>query len=285
MKLMRHGLIGQEKPGLIDADGIRRDLSDHVTDLTPNTLSPDLLTRLAAIDPATLPPVSDETRLGPPISAARRFFCIGLNYADHAAEAGMTLPDHPIVFMKACPITGPNDDIPIPTGSVKTDWEVELGVVIARKTRRATTENAMASVAGYCLINDVSERDYQLNLSGQWIKGKSCDGFGPVGPWLVTPDDLPDPGHLNMFLDVNGVRKQTGSTETMVFGVAEIIAHLSSVLTLYPGDIIATGTPPGVGMGQNPPEYLRDGDVVHSGIEGLGTQTQRFVAEALIASG
>lgn len=279
MRLMRFGRRGQEKPGLVDDAGQWRDLSDHISDVTPETLSPDLLSRLASLAPEDLPIVPQNTRLGPPISAARRFFRIGLNYSDHAAEAGMDVPDHPIVFMKVCPITGPNDDVPLPMGSQKTDWEVELGVVIARETRHVDVARAPEAIAGYCLINDVSERDYQLTFSGQWIKGKSCDGFGPVGPWLVTPDDLGDPGQLTMFLDVNGARKQSGTTATMVFSTAEIIAHLSRFLTLYPGDVIATGTPPGVGMGLKPKEFLKPGDVVHLGIDGLGTQTQRFVSQ------
>jgi 2-keto-4-pentenoate hydratase/2-oxohepta-3-ene-1,7-dioic acid hydratase in catechol pathway len=272
MKLLRYGPQGQEKPGLLTADGTIRDLSGHITDLSGEILTK--LGTLRAIDPATLPVVQPD-RLGPCVAGTGKFICIGLNYADHAAESGATVPPEPIIFMKATSaICGPNDPILIPRTSQKTDWEVELGVVIGRPAKYVTEAQALTHVAGYCVINDVSERAFQTERSGQWTKGKSCDNFGQTGPWLVTPDEVADPQNLPMWLTVNGQTMQNGSTRTMVYGVAHIIAYLSQFFTLHPGDIISTGTPPGVGMGMKPPRYLKAGDVVELGIEGLGTQKQ-----------
>lgn len=279
MKLLRFGPAGQEKPGLVDASGTIRDLSGHVDDITGATLGPDALARLAAIDPSTLPAVDASTRIGPCVGAIGKFMCIGLNYSDHAAESNSPIPDHPILFMKAnSAIVGPDDDVELPRGSTATDWEVELGVVIGTKAKYVNRENALDHVAGYCVINDVSERDYQKRLSGQWTKGKSCDTFGPTGPWLVTADEAGDPQALDLWLDVNGQRRQTGNTASMIFDVATIIEHLSSLMTLHPGDVISTGTPPGVGMGIKPePVYLKAGDVMELGISGLGSQKQKVV--------
>ena len=260
-------------PAAIDADGTARSLSGLLDDITADTLAEGKLAELAATDLAALPALAAPD-YAPILSDIRRIFCIGLNYSDHAAEAGMPIPEQPILFMKVCPATGANDPVTIPKGSEKSDWEVELGVVIGKKTQNVSVENALDHVAGYCVVNDLSERAYQIERGGQWVKGKSCDGFGPVGPWLVTADEVPDPQALNMFLNVNGERCQTGSTATMIFGVAEIISHLSEFITLMPGDVISTGTPPGVGMGMNPPRFLRDGDRIHLGIEGLGEQNQ-----------
>jgi 2-keto-4-pentenoate hydratase/2-oxohepta-3-ene-1,7-dioic acid hydratase in catechol pathway len=272
MKLLRYGPQGQEKPGLLAADGTIRDLSGHITDLSGEILTK--LDTLRAIDPATLPVVQPD-RLGACVTGTGKFICIGLNYADHAAESGATVPPEPIIFMKATSaICGPNDPILIPRTSQKTDWEVELGVVIGRPAKYVTEAQALTHVAGYCVINDVSERAFQTERSGQWTKGKSCDNFGQTGPWLVTPDEVADPQNLPMWLTVNGQTMQNGSTRTMVYGVAHIIAYLSQFFTLHPGDIISTGTPPGVGMGMKPPRYLKAGDVVELGIEGLGTQKQ-----------
>jgi 2-keto-4-pentenoate hydratase/2-oxohepta-3-ene-1,7-dioic acid hydratase in catechol pathway len=273
MKLLRYGPQGQEKPGLLDAQGQLRDLSAHVTDLGGQVLTN--LDALRSIDPASLPLVPGTPRLGPCVTGTGKFICIGLNYADHAAESGMAVPPEPVIFMKATSaICGPNDPILIPRGSQKTDWEVELGVVIGKPAKYITEAQAPTHIAGYCVINDVSERAYQIERSGQWTKGKSCDNFGQTGPWLVTPDEVPDPQNLPMWLTVNGQTMQNGSTRTMVYGVAHIIAYLSQFMTLHPGDIISTGTPPGVGMGKKPPHYLKAGDVVELGIEGLGTQKQ-----------
>lgn len=279
MKLLRYGPAGQEKPGMLDADGTIRDLSGHVDDIAGAALGADGLRRLADIDPATLPAVDAGARLGPCVGGVGKFLCIGLNYSDHAAESNLPIPEHPILFMKAnSAIVGPSDDVELPRGSTATDWEVELGVVIGTKAKYVTRENALDHVAGYCVINDVSERDYQMKLTGQWTKGKSCDTFGPIGPWLVTRDDVPNPQALDMWLDVNGVRRQTGSSATMIFDVATIIEHLSNLMTLHPGDVISTGTPPGVGMGIKPePVYLKEGDVMELGITGLGAQRQRVV--------
>ncbi len=273
MKLLRYGPQGQEKPGLLDASGQIRDLSAHVPDLGGAVLTD--LSRLAQIDPATLPLVQGTPRLGACVTGTGKFICIGLNYADHAAESGMAVPPEPVIFMKATSaICGPNDPILIPRTSQKTDWEVELGVVIGKPAKYVTEAEALNHVAGYCVINDVSERAFQTERSGQWTKGKSCDNFGQTGPWLVTPDEVADPQNMAMWLTVNGQTMQNGSTRTMVYGVAHIIAYLSKFFTLHPGDIISTGTPPGVGMGMKPPRYLKAGDVVELGIEGLGTQKQ-----------
>jgi 2-keto-4-pentenoate hydratase/2-oxohepta-3-ene-1,7-dioic acid hydratase in catechol pathway len=273
MKLLRYGPRGQEKPGLLDADGNIRDLSGTVSDL-----SGDVLTRLpdlAKLDINKLPLVSGNPRLGACVAGTGKFICIGLNYADHAAESGLQVPPEPVIFMKATSaICGPNDPILIPRTSQKTDWEVELGVVIGKPAKYITEAQALSHVAGYCVINDVSERSFQTERAGQWTKGKSCDNFGQTGPWLVTPDDVPDPQALPMWLKVNGQTVQNGSTKTMVYGVAHIIAYLSQFFTLHPGDIISTGTPPGVGMGMKPPRYLKVGDTVELGIDGLGSQKQ-----------
>lgn len=279
MKLVRHGLAGAEKPGLIDAQGHVRDLSEHVPDITGAALVPEMLDRLAQIDPATLPVVKSP-RLGPCIGGVGKFMCIGLNYSDHAAEAGMPIPEHPILFMKATSaICGPTDPLVLPRGSKATDWEVELAVVIGTRAKYVSEDSALSHVAGYCVTNDVSERDFQLGLTGQWTKGKSCDSFGPLGPWLVTADKVGDPQNLALSLKVNGEQMQTGNTDKMVFSVAQIIAHLSTLMTLHPGDVIATGTPPGVGMGMDPKVYLSEGDVVEAAIEGLGVQRQVVIAD------
>lgn len=273
MKLLRYGPQGQEKPGLLDAQGQIRDLSAHVPDLAGAGLTD--LDRLRGIDPDSLPLVAGTPRLGPCVGGTGKFICIGLNYADHAAESGAKVPPEPIIFMKATSaICGPNDPILIPRTSEKTDWEVELGVVIGKPAKYVTEGEALGHVAGYCVINDVSERAFQTERSGQWTKGKSCDNFGQTGPWLVTPDEVPDPQALPMWLKVNGQTVQDGSTATMVYGVAFLIAYLSQFFTLHPGDIIATGTPPGVGMGMKPPRYLKLGDVVELAIAGLGAQKQ-----------
>lgn len=278
MKLVRYGKPGKEKPGLMDGAGILRDLSAVVPDLHPEVLAPDSLARLLALDPATLPRVKGSPRLGCPVAGIGKFIAIGLNYADHAAEAGAAIPQEPVVFMKATScIQGPDDPVMLPKGSVKTDWEVELGVVIGTRARYVTPQAALSHVAGYCLINDVSEREYQLERGPQWDKGKGCDTFGPIGPWLVTRDELPDPHRLNAWLDVNGQRMQTGNTRTMIFSVAQIVSYLSAFMTLLPGDVITTGTPPGVGLGMKPPRFLKKGDVMTLGIDGLGTQRQVVV--------
>lgn len=276
MKLLRFGDAGQEKPGMLDADGVIRDLSGVVDDIAGDVLSDDGLARLRDLDPADLPAVAGDVRLGACVGDVGKFCCIGLNYSDHAAEAGMAIPDHPILFMKAnSAIVGPNDDVMMPRGSTQTDWEVELGVVIGKAAKYVSAADALDYVAGYCVINDVSERHFQTGLTGQWTKGKSCDTFGPTGPWLVTRDEVADPQALDMSLDVNGVRMQTGNTATMIFTVAQIIEHLSSLFTLHPGDVISTGTPPGVGMGMKPEAvYLKRGDVMELTIAGLGQQRQ-----------
>ncbi|AOB32005.1 2-hydroxyhepta-2,4-diene-1,7-dioate isomerase [Bordetella sp. H567] len=278
MKLLRYGAKGQEKPGLLDPQGRIRDLSGHIADIGAAALLPETLARLKAIDAAALPLVPGTPRLGPCVTGTGKFICIGLNYSDHAAETGATVPPEPIIFMKATSaITGPNDPIEIPRGSEKTDWEVELGVVIGKPAKYVSESDAMSHVAGYCLINDVSERAFQAERQGQWTKGKSADTFGPIGPWLVTPDEIADPQALSMWLEVNGHRYQNGSTATMVYGVRYLVSYLSQFMSLQPGDIISTGTPPGVGLGQNPQVYLKRGDVVTLGIEGLGTQRQDVV--------
>lgn len=276
MKLVRYGANGAEKPGLIDASGTLRDVSAHVVDLSGAELSDTTIARLRALDPSALPKVSGSPRIGPCVGNVGKFLCIGLNYSDHAAETGAAIPEHPILFFKAnSAIVGPNDDVSMPRGSLKTDWEVELGVVIGKAAKYISQANALNHVAGYCIVNDVSERHFQTNLTGQWTKGKSCDTFGPLGPWLVTRDEVLDPQNLSMTLDVNGTRRQTGNTKTMIFSVAEIIEHLSGLMTLHPGDVISTGTPPGVALGMKPkPIFLKTGDVMDLHIEGLGAQRQ-----------
>jgi len=278
MKLLRYGPQGQEKPGLLDAAGQIRDLSAHVPDLSGTVLAD--LDRLKTINPDSLPLVPGTPRIGPCVAGTGKFICIGLNYSDHAAETGAKVPPEPIIFMKATSaICGPNDPILIPRTSEKTDWEVELGVVIGKPAKYLTEAEALSHVAGYCVINDVSERAFQTERSGQWTKGKSCDNFGQTGPWLVTPDEVADPQALPMWLKVNGQTVQDGSTATMVYGVAFLIAYLSQFFTLHPGDIISTGTPPGVGMGMKPPRYLKAGDTVELGIDGLGVQKKTCVQD------
>ena len=282
MKLVRYGEIGQEKPGMIDADGNIRDLSAHVADITGDVLGEASLATLRAIEPASLPLVEGAPRYGACVGNISKFMCIGLNYSDHAAETGAAIPEHPILFMKAnSAICGPNDDVYKPRGSQATDWEVELGVVIGTTCKYVSEADALDYVAGYCTINDVSERDYQMKLSGQWTKGKSCDTFGPTGPWMVTKDEIADVQNLDMWCDVNGKRMQNGNTKTMIFTVAQIVSHLSELMTLHPGDVISTGTPPGVGLGMKPhPIYLNEGDVMDVWIEGLGQQTQTVKQDA-----
>jgi len=276
MKLLRFGDAGQEKPGLLDADGTIRDLSGHVADITGAVLDPASLERLAGIDPASLPTIDGNVRLGACVGGIGKFMCIGLNYSDHAAETGAEIPAHPILFMKATSaVVGPNDTVMLPRHSTHGDWEVELGVVIGQTCKYVSPDEALDYVAGYFISNDVSERHFQAQLTGQWTKGKSCDTFGPIGPWLVTADEIADPQDLDMALDVNGKRMQTGNTSTMIFAVAECISHLSELMTLHPGDVISTGTPPGVGMGIKPePVYLKEGDVMELTIAGLGHQRQ-----------
>ena len=276
MKLIRYGDVGAECPATMDSMGMLRDLSAHVDDIAGDALSDASIARLRALNIDTLPIVEGRPRIAPCVGNVGKFLCIGLNYSDHAAEAGMDIPAHPILFMKAnSSIVGAYDDVVMPRGSAATDWEVELGVVIGKPAKYVSEADALDYVAGYCIVNDVSERDYQTKLTGQWTKGKSCDTFGPIGPWLVTRDDVPDPQNLTMSLDVNGKRMQTGHTGTMIFSVTEIIAHLSTLMTLHPGDVISTGTPPGVGMGMKPaPVYLNVGDTMDLTIESLGFQQQ-----------
>ncbi|ACA19241.1 5-oxopent-3-ene-1,2,5-tricarboxylate decarboxylase [Methylobacterium sp. 4-46] len=280
MKLLRYGPAGQEKPGLLDAEGRLRDLSGHVAEIGPDTLSPAGLAALAKLDPAGLPRVEGSPRLGVPLAGVGKFIAIGLNYADHAAESNLPIPKEPVVFTKAISsLSGPNDPVMLPRDSVKSDWEVELGIVIGRRAAYVEQAEALDYVAGYCVVNDVSEREYQIERGGTWDKGKGCDTFGPVGPWLVTADEVGDPQSLDMWLDLNGRRMQTGNTRTMIFPCAEIVSYVSRFLTLMPGDIITTGTPPGVGMGIKPePVFLKPGDVMTLGIEKLGTQRQDVVA-------
>lgn len=282
MKLLRYGPVGAEKPGLLDTAGLLRDLSHHVDDITGVMLDDATLDRLRALDPDSLPLVEGEQRIGACVGNIGKFLCIGLNYSDHAAETGAAIPAHPILFFKAnSAIVGAYDDVVMPRGSTQTDWEVELGVVIGKTAKYVSKEDALEHVAGYCIVNDVSERHFQANLTGQWTKGKSCDTFGPTGPWLVTRDEVEDPQNLDMSLDVNGKRMQTGTTATMIFTVAEIIEHLSSLMTLHPGDVITTGTPPGVGLGMKPePVFLKKGDVMELKIEGLGHQQQKVDQDA-----
>ncbi|MGJ7544203.1 ureidoglycolate lyase [Variovorax sp. LT1R16] len=280
MKLLRYGPPGREKPGLLDAAGTLRDLSAHIADVDGSVLDAATLARLRALDPAGLPAVDGSPRLGACVANIGKFVCIGLNYADHAAESGMAVPAEPVVFGKwTSAVVGPNDDVKIPRGSEKTDWEVELGVVIGKAASYVEEADAMDHVAGYCVINDVSERNYQLERGGTWDKGKGCDTFGPTGPWLVTADEVPDPHALGLWLEVDGHRYQNGNTRTMIFRVPQLIAYLSRFMTLQPGDVISTGTPPGVGMGCKPaPVYLRPGQTMRLGIDGLGEQQQRTVA-------
>lgn len=284
MKLVRYGRPGKEKPGLIDAQGKLRDLSGVVADIGPEQLSDKALAKLAKLKTDTLPLVRGRPRMGCPVAHIGKFLAIGLNYADHAAEAGMPLPKEPILFTKAIScIQGPDDEVMLPKGSQKTDWEVELAVVIGQRARYVTQKDALSHVAGYCVVNDLSEREYQIERGGTWDKGKGCDTFGPIGPWLVTRDEVPNPQNLNLWLDLNGQRMQTGNTKTMVFNVAKLISYVSQFMTLEPGDVLTTGTPPGVGMGvkkngQPAPVYLKRGDVMTLGIEGLGSQSQKVVA-------
>lgn len=278
MKLVRYGNPGKEKPGMIDADGKLRDLSAVIKDIGPDQLSDAAIAKLQKVKVEKLPSVKGKPRLGSPVSGVGKFIAIGLNYADHAAESGLPIPKEPIVFMKATTcIQGPNDPVMLPKGSVKSDWEVELGVVIGTKARYVSQKEALNFVAGYCTINDVSEREYQIERGGTWDKGKGCDTFGPLGPWLVTRDEVPNPQKLSMWLDLNGQRVQTGSTKTMIFSVAKIVSYVSQFMTLMPGDVITTGTPPGVGMGMKPQLFLKKGDVMTLGIEGLGEQRQEVV--------
>ncbi|MDO6964476.1 fumarylacetoacetate hydrolase family protein [Rhizobium alvei] len=280
MKLMRVGAPGAEKPAILAADGTIRDLSAHVADIGGAAISPDGLAKIAAIDPASLPVLSAGERIGACVAGTGKFICIGLNYSDHAAETNATVPSEPIIFMKATSaICGPNDNVLIPRGSEKTDWEVELGVIIGKTAKYVSEDDALDYVAGYCTINDVSERAFQTERQGQWTKGKSCDTFGPIGPWLVTKDEIADPQALPMWLTVNGEKVQDGNSKTMVYGVKHLVSYLSQFMSLHPGDVISTGTPPGVGLGMKPPRFLKPGDVVELGIEGLGTQKQTFIAD------
>ena len=281
MKLVRYGEMGAEKPAMVDTDGKIRDLSAHIDDITGATLNPATLDSLRNIDPASLPEIDSAVRLGACVGNIGKFMCIGLNYSDHAAETGSDIPEYPILFMKATSaVVGANDTVMLPRNSVKTDWEVELGVVIGTACKYVSDEDALDYVAGYFIANDVSERHFQAKLTGQWTKGKSCDTFGPIGPWLVTADEVADPQNLDMSLDVNGKRMQTGNTSTMIFTVAQCISHLSQLMTLQPGDVISTGTPPGVGLGMKPPVFLKAGDVMDVRIAGLGEQRQHVGQDA-----
>ncbi|QEE44978.1 fumarylacetoacetate hydrolase family protein [Rhizobium sp. WL3] len=280
MKLMRVGPLGQEKPAILDKDGKIRDLSAHVADIGGAAISPEGLAKIAALDLVSLPEIIAD-RIGACVAGTGKFICIGLNYSDHAAETGAAVPPEPVIFMKATSaICGPNDDVLIPRTSEKTDWEVELGVVIGKTAKYVSEADALDYVAGYCVSHDVSERAFQTERAGQWTKGKSCDTFGPIGPWLVTKDEIADPQNLKMWLSVNGKMMQDGSSKTMVYGVAHLVSYLSQFMSLHPGDVISTGTPPGVGLGMKPPQFLKAGDVVELGIEGLGTQKQTFKADA-----
>lgn len=279
VKLLRYGEPGQEKPGMLDGSGTIRDLSGHVKDIDGSVLGPDSLKKLAALDPASLPAVSGSPRLGPPVANPSKLLCIGLNYTDHAKEAGQPIPSEPVLFMKSTTaLSGPNDKVVLPKGSVKGDWEVELGIVIGTRASYVDEAKALDFVAGYTLVNDVSERQYQLENTGQWVKGKSADTFAPVGPWLVTKDEVPDPQALDIWLELDGKRMQNGNTKTMIFNVAHIVSYVSRHMTLLPGDIIPTGTPPGVGLGMKPPVFLKPGNVMRLGISGLGEQRQEVVA-------
>ena len=282
MKLLRFGELGQEKPGMLDADGNLRSLANVIDDLSGATLTRAGLDQLKNIDPTTLPQVEGDPRIGACVGEVSKFMCIGLNYSDHAEESGMEVPAEPVLFMKATSaICGPFDDVLIPPGSEKTDWEVELGIVIGDRAKHVSEENALNHVAGYCVINDLSERAYQLERCGQWVKGKSYDTFAPMGPWLVTRDEVSDPSDLSLWLEVDGHRYQSGSTQKMVFGVAKLVSYLSSFMTLNPGDIISTGTPPGVGLGQKPPIYLKPGQIMRLSVDGLGEQQQTTKADSL----
>ena len=281
MKLARYGIPGHERPALVDSTGALRDLSAILPDITAAALAPASLEKLRRLDPLSLPLVPGSPRLGPCVTGVGKFLCIGLNYSDHAAETGATVPAEPVLFMKATSaIMGANDNVVIPRNSEKTDWEVELGVIIGREAKYVSEADALSFVAGYCVINDLSERAFQLEGTGQWVKGKSADTFGPIGPWLVTADEVPDPQTLHLWLEVDGHRYQDGSTATMVFGVAHLVSYVSRFMSLQPGDIISTGTPPGVGLGQKPPVYLRTGNVISLGIDGLGQQQQKVIAFA-----
>ncbi|OZI71639.1 fumarylacetoacetate hydrolase family protein [Bordetella genomosp. 12] len=278
MKLVRFGPAGQEKPGLIDAQGVLRDLSGVVPDIGAQQLSPQALAALAGHDPARLPAVEGEPRMGCPVAQVGKFIAIGLNYFDHAAEVGAPIPKEPIIFMKATScIQGPDDPVMLPQASQKSDWEVELGIVIGQRARYVEEDAALDYVAGYCVVNDVSEREFQMDRGGTWDKGKGCDTFGPIGPWLVTTDEVPDPQALDLWLDLNGQRMQSGNTRTMIFSVKTIVSYVSRFMTLLPGDVVITGTPPGVGLGMKPPVFLREGDVMTLGVQGLGSQRQRVV--------
>ena len=280
MKLLRYGPVGQEKPGLMDEDDNIRDLSAHVDDISGDVLLPEGLEKIAALNVSDLPVIEGSPRLGACVGDIGKFMCIGLNYTDHAAESGMPVPEEPILFAKFnSAISGPNDDVIMPRGSTKLDWEVEFGSVIGSKTKYISESQALEHIAGYCVINDVSERAYQLDGTGQWVKGKACDSFGPIGPWLVTKDEISDPQNLRLWLEVNGTRYQDGNTSTMIFSAAHIVSYLSNLFTLYPGDVIATGTPPGVGSGMKPPVFLQIGDKMRLGIDGLGEQNQVVVAD------
>ena len=279
MKLLRFGARGRERPGVLDSAGVIRDISMLTDDIHGRSLSGGLVARLDAMDLSALPTIDPSLRRAEPVADVGKFICVGLNYSDHARESGMALPDEPVLFMKATSaICGPDDDTLLPRGATKVDWEVELGVVIGRRARYVPRETAMAHVAGFCVVNDLSERAFQLERGGQWVKGKSCDSFGPFGPWLVTPDEAGDLGNLGLWLDVNGRRMQDGSTHYMVFDVPYLVHYISQFMTLEPGDLISTGTPPGVGLGMNPPTWLAEGDVVELGIDGLGRQRHRVVA-------
>jgi len=279
MKLLRFGNSGEEKPGIIDEKGKIRDLSNVIDDINGNTISPESLDKLKSLDVSSLPEVTGNPRIGPCVNKVGKFLCIGLNFSDHAAETGLEPPEEPILFSKATSaIIGPNDNVEIPRTSTATDWEVELGVIIGKKAKYISEAEAKNYIAGYCVVNDVSERDFQIKRSGQWTKGKSCDTFGPIGPYLVTTDEIEDVQNLSMYLDVNGKRMQTGSTKTMIFSAYHIVHYLSQFMTLFPGDVIATGTPPGVGMGMQPPVYLKAGDVMKLGIDKLGDQEQKCVS-------
>lgn len=281
MKLVRVGTPGQERPALLDEKGVLRDLSQHITDIAGEALLPETLDKLRQLPVSELPEITGNPRIGACVGQIGKFICIGLNYADHAAETGADIPAEPIIFSKwTSAVVGPNDDVRIPRGSIKTDWEVELGVVIGQGGSYISEEDALSHVAGYCVINDVSEREYQIERGGTWDKGKGCDTFGPLGPWLVTADEIADPQQLDLWLEVDGKRYQNGNTRTMIFTVAQIISYLSQFMSLQPGDVISTGTPPGVGMGQKPPVYLREGQVMSLGIEGLGEQRQTTVGTA-----
>jgi 2-keto-4-pentenoate hydratase/2-oxohepta-3-ene-1,7-dioic acid hydratase in catechol pathway len=281
MKLLRYGPAGQEKPGLLDSNNQIRDLSGIVPDIAREALRPSSIDRLRQLDPASLPVVKGTPRIGPCVGQVGKFICVGLNYSDHAAESGMAVPTEPILFMKATSsIVGPDDDILLPRGSQKTDWEVELGVVIGKPGKYVSEADSLAHIAGYCVVHDISERAYQLEGTGQWVKGKSADTFGPIGPWLVTTDEVPDPGNLRLWLDLDGTRRQDGSTKTLIFGVQYLVSYISRFMSLQSGDVITTGTPPGVGHGQKPPVYLRAGNEVRLGVEGLGEQRQRVVADS-----